>query len=132
MAKLSVRICYGVGVRLKGREQAARDMAQLFAERLRVGIDKQDAADLADMMNHVANGMSLSVALGFATDGRPSEFDRDWDIYERVEELHLTPLPLKDCYKRIAAAHKISMARAKQIHLRMRRADWVAHHPDED
>jgi hypothetical protein len=132
MAQLPVAVCYAMAVRLDGREAAARAMARLFAERLRGGIGAKDAAALAAMLDRVADGVAPSVALGFALEGRPHEFDRHLAIYERVEELRRASLPLTVCYERVAGSHGLSVAATKKIHLDMRRAHRLAKHPHED
>lgn len=132
MAQLPARFVYAMAVQTDGRKAAARAMARLFAERLRGGIGAEDAAALAAMLDRVADGVAPSVALGFKIDGRPHEFERDFEIYERVEKLHATPLPLSTCYARVAGSHGMSAHRVKSIHLEVRRACWLATHPEED
>ena len=132
MPLLPARVCYAAAVHSHGREYAARYLARLLAERLRAGIEGGDAAFLAEMLDQVASGKHLTVALGFSEDGRPNNFDRDLGIHDDIEGLHATGVALNTCYQRMATKHQLSVSRVKAIHVGMREAHWLARHPDED
>lgn len=122
MAKLPISFLYVQDRVQFGQEVAAKRRAHNFAKALREGIGREDAECLAQILDSVAQGQPLSVALGFTTPGAPSDFDQRWGIYERVEALRPSMDSYADCYRAVAAARGLSVDRVKRIHLDMRKA----------
>lgn len=130
MTKLPVEWCFRAALCDLSREDAAKQRARLFAERVREGLTPEDAAALASMLELIATGTAPAVALGFsAPGGRPRQFELHLAIYNFVEDLHgRQQSSLAHCYERAGVKFRKSPDSIERIHRKMAKA----HHVDGD